>query len=84
MRCPATDAPAMPPPSWRHVGSTSHHWDGSPGAWDGIDIYDLDKAPDGIVIASPMHLYSHQLLEATGNLLPQPTAPAEQPARDTR
>ncbi|MFE5757507.1 SbcC/MukB-like Walker B domain-containing protein [Streptomyces massasporeus] len=62
---------------------TSHHWDGSPGAWDGIDIYDLEKSTNGIVIASPMHLYAHQLLEATGNLLPQPSAPVEKPAGDT-
>ncbi|MET9759931.1 SbcC/MukB-like Walker B domain-containing protein [Streptomyces sp. NPDC006372] len=62
---------------------TSHHWDGSPGAWDGIDIYDLEKSTNGIVIASPMHVYTHQLLEATGNLLPQPSAPVEQPARET-
>jgi hypothetical protein len=23
--------------------STSHNWDGSPGAWDGIDIFELEK-----------------------------------------
>jgi hypothetical protein len=56
---------------------TSHHWDGSPGAWDGIDIYDLEKTPDGTVIAEPMHLYDHALLAATSHLLPQPTSPFE-------
>lgn len=56
---------------------TSHHWDGSPGAWDGIDIYDLEKTPDGTVVAEPMHLYEHSLLEAVGDLLPQPAGPLE-------
>lgn len=56
---------------------TSHHWDGSPGAWDGIDIYDLEKTPDGTVVAEPMHLYEHSLLAAAGHLLPQPTTPLE-------
>ncbi|WP_329392624.1 hypothetical protein OHA45_37170 [Streptomyces lydicus] len=52
---------------------TSHHWDGSPGAWDGIDIHDLAKSSTGIIIAEPMHLYSHQLQAATGQLPAQNT-----------
>lgn len=34
--------------------ATSHHWDGVPGAWDGIDAHDLETAPDGTVVAFPM------------------------------
>lgn len=34
--------------------ATSHHWDGAPGAWDGIDAHDLEAAPDGTVVAFPM------------------------------
>ncbi|MGW3061747.1 SbcC/MukB-like Walker B domain-containing protein [Streptomyces goshikiensis] len=50
---------------------TSHNWDGSPGAWDGIDIYDLEKTADGTVVTfEEMRLYDHLLLEATGNALP--------------
>ncbi|MFC9221978.1 SbcC/MukB-like Walker B domain-containing protein [Streptomyces hygroscopicus] len=52
---------------------TSHHWDGSPGAWDGIDIHDLAKSSTGVIIAEPMHLYSHQMLAATGHLPVQNT-----------
>lgn len=33
---------------------TSHLWDGCPGAWDGIDAYDLEAGPDGTVVAFPM------------------------------
>jgi hypothetical protein len=33
---------------------TSHQWDGSPGAWDGIDAHDLEEGPDGSVVAFPM------------------------------
>jgi hypothetical protein len=33
---------------------TSYLWDGCPGAWDGIDAYDLEAAPDGTVVAFPM------------------------------
>ncbi|MFE1764066.1 SbcC/MukB-like Walker B domain-containing protein [Streptomyces angustmyceticus] len=54
---------------------TSHHWDGSPGAWDGIDIHDLAKSSTGVIIAEPMHLYSDQLLAATGHLPAQNTGP---------
>ncbi|GHE11926.1 SbcC/MukB-like Walker B domain-containing protein [Streptomyces alanosinicus] len=52
---------------------TSHHWDGSPGAWDGIDIHDLAKSSTGVIIAEPMHLYSRQMLTATGHLPAQNT-----------
>ncbi|MGK7235785.1 SbcC/MukB-like Walker B domain-containing protein [Streptomyces hygroscopicus] len=52
---------------------TSHHWDGSPGAWDGIDIHDLAKSSTGVIIAEPMRLYSHQMLAATGHLPAQNT-----------
>lgn len=33
---------------------TSYLWDGCPGAWDGIDAYDLEAAPDETVVAFPM------------------------------
>lgn len=33
---------------------TSYLWDGSPGAWDGIDAYDLEAGPDGTVVGFPM------------------------------
>lgn len=33
---------------------TSYLWDGAPGAWDGIDAYDLEKDVDGTVVAFPM------------------------------
>ncbi|GEL68675.1 SbcC/MukB-like Walker B domain-containing protein [Myxococcus virescens] len=33
---------------------TSYLWDGCPGAWDGIDAYDLEAAPDSTVVAFPM------------------------------
>ena len=33
---------------------TSYLWEGSPGAWDGIDAHDLESAPDGTVVAFPM------------------------------
>lgn len=33
---------------------TSYLWDGSPGAWDGIDAHDLEAGPDGTVVAFPM------------------------------
>lgn len=36
--------------------STSHQWDGCPGAWDGIDIHDLESSggADPTVVAFPM------------------------------
>lgn len=50
---------------------TSHNWDGSPGAWDGIDIYDLEKTADGTVVTfQEMRVYDHRLLEVTGHALP--------------
>ncbi len=42
--------------------ATSHHWDGAPGAWDGIDAHDLESAPDGTVVAFPMLVRGLQLL----------------------
>ncbi|MGE0529436.1 MAG: SbcC/MukB-like Walker B domain-containing protein, partial [Bdellovibrionales bacterium] len=33
---------------------TSYLWDGCPGAWDGIDAYDLEEGPDGTVVGYPM------------------------------
>jgi hypothetical protein len=33
---------------------TSYLWDGCPGAWDGIDAYDLEAGSDGTVVAFPM------------------------------
>ena len=35
---------------------TSYLWDGSPGAWDGADLQDLEAAPDGVVIGFPMFI----------------------------
>ncbi|MFJ1610410.1 SbcC/MukB-like Walker B domain-containing protein [Streptomyces sp. NPDC088253] len=54
---------------------TSHHWDGSPGAWDGIDIHDLAKSSIGVIISEPMHLYSHRMIAATSHLPTQNTGP---------
>lgn len=48
--------------------STSHNWDGSPGAWDGIDIFELEKAPEDTVIAFPVRVHSPLLQQATGHL----------------
>ena len=33
---------------------TSYLWDGAPGAWDGIDAWDLEAAPDTTVVGFPM------------------------------
>lgn len=33
---------------------TSYLWDGAPGAWDGIDAWDLEAGPDGTVVGFPM------------------------------
>lgn len=33
---------------------TSYLWDGCPGAWDGIDAFDLEAGPDTTVVAFPM------------------------------
>lgn len=33
---------------------TSFMWDGCPGAWGGIDAYDLEAGPDDTVVAFPM------------------------------
>ncbi|NEA20649.1 SbcC/MukB-like Walker B domain-containing protein, partial [Streptomyces halstedii] len=59
---------------------TSHHWDGSPGAWDGIDIHDLAKSSTGLIIAEPMHLYTHPMLAATSHLPAQKTGPEPEAA----
>ncbi|MER6334481.1 SbcC/MukB-like Walker B domain-containing protein [Streptomyces sp. NPDC001034] len=59
--------------------STSHNWDGSPGAWDGIDIFELEKGPDDTVIAFPVRVYSLQLQHAIGQhaaAVPDATAPS--------
>jgi hypothetical protein len=33
---------------------TSYLWDGAPGAWDGIDAWDLESAADATVVGFPM------------------------------
>jgi hypothetical protein len=48
--------------------STSHNWDGSPGAWDGIDIFELEEGPQDTVIAFPLRVYGPLLQQATGHL----------------
>ena len=42
--------------------ATSHGWDGAPGAWDGIDAYDLEVGSDGTVVEFPMAIRSIGLL----------------------
>jgi hypothetical protein len=54
--------------------STSHNWDGSPGAWDGIDTFELEKAPNDTVIAFPIRAYSPLLQEATGHPATSPAS----------
>ncbi|WP_331753528.1 hypothetical protein OIA45_40520 (plasmid) [Streptomyces chartreusis] len=54
--------------------STSHNWDGSPGAWDGIDIFELEKAPEDTVIAFPVRVYSPLLQQAAGHLDTSPAS----------
>jgi len=39
---------------------TSFQWDGAPGAWDGIDAWDLESASDGTVVADPMWIRGQQ------------------------
>lgn len=41
---------------------TSYLWDGAPGAWDGIDAWDLEAAPDNTVVAFPMLVRGAQAL----------------------
>jgi hypothetical protein len=53
---------------------TSYLWDGAPGAWDGIEAYDLEAGDDGTVVAFPM------LIRGT-SFIPDPDAPA-QPSPD--
>ncbi|MBO4161222.1 SbcC/MukB-like Walker B domain-containing protein [Micromonospora antibiotica] len=50
---------------------TSYLWDGAPGAWDGIDAWDLEAGPDTTVVAFPM------LVRGAS---PLPGDPFEQPA----
>ncbi|WP_243847300.1 SbcC/MukB-like Walker B domain-containing protein [Microbacterium ulmi] len=45
--------------------ATSYLWDGSPGAWDGIDAHDLEAGSDGLVVAFPMLVRG--LLELPGD-----------------
>ncbi|MFE6631677.1 SbcC/MukB-like Walker B domain-containing protein [Streptomyces rochei] len=52
--------------------STSHNWDGSPGAWDGIDIFELEKAAQDAVVTFPVRVYSPLLQQATGHLITSP------------
>ncbi|MER6239094.1 hypothetical protein [Streptomyces clavifer] len=59
---------------------TSLHWDGSPGAWDGVDIHDLAKSSTGVIIAEPLHLYTHTMLAATSHLPAQNAGPEPEPA----
>ncbi|MEU8645055.1 SbcC/MukB-like Walker B domain-containing protein [Streptomyces sp. NPDC048674] len=54
--------------------STSHNWDGSPGAWDGIDIFELEKAPNDTVVAFPVRAYGPLLQQATGHHIALPAA----------
>jgi hypothetical protein len=51
---------------------TSYLWDGAPGAWDGIDAWDLEAATDSTVVGFPM---------LVRGLIPLPgdPAPAETP-----
>jgi hypothetical protein len=44
---------------------TSYLWDGAPGAWDGVDAWDLEAASDGTVVADPMWIRG--LLELPGD-----------------
>jgi hypothetical protein len=47
---------------------TSYLWDGAPGAWDGIEAYDLEAGDDGTVVAFPM------LMRGT-SIIPDPDDP---------
>jgi hypothetical protein len=48
--------------------ATSHNWDGSPGAWDGIDIFELEKAAPDSVVTFPVRVYSPLLQQAAAHL----------------
>lgn len=52
---------------------TSYLWDGSPGAWDGIDAHDLEAGPDGTVVAFPMLVRG--LLQLPGDPSPDTDPP---------
>ena len=47
---------------------TSHHWDGCPGAWDGIDAFDMEAGPppDKTVVAFPMLIRGARALPGDG------------------
>lgn len=36
--------------------ATSYLWDGAPGAWDGVDAWDLEAGSDGTVVGFPMQV----------------------------
>jgi DNA polymerase III delta prime subunit len=46
---------------------TSYLWDGCPGAWDGVDAYDLEAGPDGTVVAFPMLVRGLQPIPELGS-----------------
>lgn len=56
---------------------TSYLWDGSPGAWDGIDAHDLEAGPDGTVVAFPM------LIRGLLPLPEEPPPPLHTASRDS-
>jgi len=47
---------------------TSYLWDGAPGAWDGIDAWDLESATDTTVVGFPMLIRG--LIPLPGDTLP--------------
>jgi hypothetical protein len=49
---------------------TSYLWDGAPGAWDGIEAYDLEAGDEGTVVAFPM------LVRGT-SIIPDPDDPEQ-------
>ncbi len=48
---------------------TSYLWDGAPGAWDGVDAWDLEAGPDTTVVAFPMLVRG--VVELPGDTVPQ-------------
>lgn len=56
--------------------STSHNWDGSPGTWDGIDIFELEKGAEDTVFAFAVRVYEPGLQQATGHVAEQQAAAA--------
>ena len=55
---------------------TSYLWDGAPGAWDGIDAYDLEAAEDGTVVGFPMLIRGASLIPEPGDP-PSPSSPSQ-------